>query len=222
MTLFFIILLCFFSNLYAIELQEDLDGNNSIENIVVTYGPSFGIKIGKKKAYAELSNRVHQVKIIDINDKDKYKEIQVTAYGNNAVLESIIFRYYKKKIINLGKFKGNIKITGNNFIYVKNNQGFWEQLDKYQYDETKKKYILVQQPFYYINKPVYAKESFFLHLEHKLGSKSVAKVEEQTDIDLIGAWIDKNNKIWYLLKCETGLIGWADENAVKKHVSKLY
>ena len=161
-------------------------------------------------------------KVIDINTRDKYKEIAVHTPGSSSDDEYVIYWYDGKKIIFMDRIARWPTFKGNGIVYLDNWVDFWSSRDKYILDDTNRRLIHIEQFAYYVGVTVKVKKGFVIYKEKDLINK-VALLSEGSEIMLI--LCDKTDKKYfdytYLIKSKSGLLGWSDFKQIRENTEGL-
>jgi hypothetical protein len=146
---------------------------------------------------------------VDIDTSDKYKEIAVHNPGPSEDDEYAIYWYDGKSIKAMGVLSRWPKLFGNGIVLVDDWMGFWSKKDKYVLNKKTRGLELIPQEFYYVGAEATVKEIFPIY-ETRDGSTIVANLAPKSKILILlcdcspGEYMDK----WYLIKSETGILGW--------------
>ncbi|MBN1572415.1 MAG: hypothetical protein JW984_04380 [Deltaproteobacteria bacterium] len=152
--------------------------------------------------------------VVDVKRYDPYKEIAVISYGEGYDYEYLLFRYDGSTIKEMGGFSGLPSYSGNGIVMVNIWMGFWSMKEKYLLDDSSGRLNHVSQELYYVGIEATVKESFPVYKTR--GEKNVVAETLPTSKILIIA-CDPSPKCedggdffcdWYLVKTNTGLIGW--------------
>ena len=193
----------------------DLNSDNKTEIVKVetTENPyEFRLIIEGQEILGNFENgETDGFKIIDINTADDYKEIAVHTFGSSSDDEYMIYWYNGKEIVFMDHLSRWPTFNGNGIVYVNNWVDFWSCRDKYVLDNTNRKLNHIEQFAYYVGITVKVKNAFTIYKEKYL-INNVALLSVGSDIVMI--LCDKNYKDYYdyryLIKSESGLLGWAD------------
>jgi hypothetical protein len=183
----------------------------------------FKLIVNDKQVMNKLSNgETEGFNIIDIDVSDKYKEIAVYTSGDSEDYEYILYWYNGEQISLIGNFLGQPVFNGNGIVYLDNWMGFWKSRDKLVIDKTTRKPQIINQFAYYVGVKAKVKNGFAIYQETALIHK-VAVLSENTGIELL--LCDKTSKDYftfkYLIKSESGLIGWANLKSILDNTEGL-
>ncbi len=217
----FTISICLASDFLKVA-KTDLNGDGKVEEISIsgiTEIGNFILKIDNVSIKGELGDEVDGFIIVDIDTKDQYKEIAVHTPGPSDDDEYLIYWYDGKSIKEMGKLMRWPKFPGNGIVLVDNWMGFWQKRDKYVLDNKTRTLYLVPQEFYYVGIEATVKESFPIY-KTRTGSEVVANLKPGSKIFILvcDTSPDDYDSHWYLIKSETGLVGWA---ALKSFTGKV-
>ena len=202
--------------------QADLDGDGRLDKISLSVYPDaentskFVLKINSviidglfdsiedsKYIQKELG-----MKIIDISKYDKFKEIVVFYDGGRYDLRK--YHLYSFDGHSIQKMLDPLpmlpKYKGNGIVLVDQWRNFWTKREKYVLNSKTGKLDIVPQELYYVGMEARVKVMFPIY-KTKSGSKIVANLKSKSTV-LILAY---NTNGWYLIKCESGLIGWTND-----------
>lgn len=206
-----------------VNMSADINGDGRKEAISATFDVSPGyddydvctVKINSsmyKVTGARLNTRIY---LVDINKKDKYKEIAVVDNGMSDDY-STTFLYYNKKVQKVGSVYGAIGYG----LFDRNGIGFngsgmvtgesrghllqtWFYSDYYKLNSS---HILQRQSqkYYKTLKPnvITAKKTITLYSDDK--KKIVAKLNKGDKVTFIGS----DEKQWCIVKMKSGKYGW--------------
>lgn len=192
-------------------VKVDLNGDGKVEEVSISIKDmEFLLKVDKASIKGELNGEVHGFAIVDIDTTDQYKEIAVHTPGDSDDDEYLIYWYDGKAIKEMGKLSRWPEIPGNGIVLVNDWMGFWQKRDKYVLDNKTRTLQLVPQELYYVGIEAAVKESFPIY-KTRTGSEIVANLKPDSKIFILvcdpsPADYDSH---WYLIKSETGLVGWA-------------
>ena len=113
-----------------------------------------------------------------------------------------------------------VTFSGHGFLYAEDWMGFWRQKDKYLLNETTMKLSQVEQPYYYVGVEAPVEASIPLYAM-KGGTTIVANLKPKSKVIVLlydPAPDDRKQKDndWYLIKTESGLVGWAREDKFRE------
>ena len=157
--------------------------------------------------------------IIDIDKSDPYKEVAVHSPGPSDDDEYNIFSYDGKEIYELGLIMRWPEFTGDGNIIVNDWQGFWSSVDKYTLDQKSHKLIRHPQDLYAIGYCLEVNKTFPIYC-HENRDMVLADLREGSIIKIVACDMNRGQnkdesdyqKYWYLIKSESGLLGWAKED----------
>jgi len=149
-------------------------------------------------------------RLIDIDKSDMFKEIAVHCPGLSDDDEYLIFWYDGTNIIKMAQLARWPTFPGNGIVYADNWEGFWTRRDKYELDKSVRIVNLIPQPAYYVGVKATVKTPFMIYREPELNHK-VALLGKDSEIELLlFSWGNEDyHDQLYLIKSQTGLLGWA-------------
>jgi hypothetical protein len=193
--------------------KADLDGDGAEEEIhfaalptgIVAYDLSIGgAKLGKRFEVVEDL----RFAIVDLDSTDKQREVLIKLEEANDLRDFILVRYFEKKVVELGRFGGQVpsepELSGNGFVVYGSWQGFYARTIKLALDAKKQKLQELVPELYAVELEVKVKESFPLYTTR--GKKEVlARVKVGTQVRILAH--DPAAKA-FLVRSSTGLLGW--------------
>lgn len=199
----------------------DLDGDGHKDVIVVNFEDAYGnyattctIKINNSVYRIDGDAIETNIHIVDINKKDKYKEIAIVDDGPSDDYQTT-FLYYNKKISRVGKISGalgyglfcnGIVIKGSGVV-IGESRGFLAQTwFYYDYYKLSSSHVLQRQPqkYYKSLRPniITAKKTITLYSDNK--KNIVARLKKGDKVTFIGS----DEKQWCIVKMNNGKYGW--------------
>ncbi len=203
---------------FLTEAQVDLNGDGKSEKISISEITELGgfvLKVDKISVRGKTSAEDEKVDgfiIVDIDTTDRYKEIAVHTPGPSDDDEYLIFWYDGKLIREMGRLSRWPDFPGNGIVLVKDWMGFWSKTDKYLLNKKTRTLQLVPQELYYVGIEARIKETFPIYKSRE-GSDIVANLKPGSKIFILVCDPSPQGLInfarwWYLIKSETGLVGW--------------
>jgi len=197
------------------ETKVDINGDGKLDEIsisVISESGDFVLKINEISIKDKVGEEeeVDGFIVVDIDTTDKYKEVAVHNPGPSSDDEYVIYYYDGKRIIEMGRIRRWPKFLGNGIILVDDWMGFWSKRDKYVLNNKTRKLDFIPQEFYYVGVEAKVKESFPIYRKRE-SSEIVANLKPDSKILIIlcDASPKDCESHYYLIKSETGLIGWA-------------
>jgi hypothetical protein len=140
------------------EFNADLNGDNKQDKITLYYNNN-GTNIVDINGFTYKFNtgddiaQIAEIKAIDINKNDKYKEIEISSTGSSDSLHSVALKYDGNKIIEIWNLDCvNVTYDGSGIIKVEEiSQIFytWDYIDTYKYNGAVIK--LIPPKYYTLN-----------------------------------------------------------------------
>ena len=209
------------------EEKVDINGDGKLDEIsisAISESGDFVLKINEISIKDKVGEEeeVDGFIVIDIDATDKYKEVAVHNPGPSSDDEYVIYYYDGKSIIEMGRIKRWPNFFGNGIILVDDWMGFWSKRDKYVLNNKTRKLDFVPQEFYYVGVEAKVKESFPIYRKRE-GSEIVANLKPDSKILIILCDVSSKDYEchYYLIKSETGLIGWAKLKSFQYKVEGL-
>ena len=206
--------------------KADLNGDGKDEQIRLDpKGRGFTLYINDVSIHGSIG--ADDIYIVDIDENDQYKEVAVHSYGPSDDDQYQYFWFDGKEIKDMGGFERWPKYTGYGIIYVREPVTFWERTKKYVLNKETRTLDFIPQEFYFVRnycpseKPDKSKvkKSFPIFFS-RTDDTIVANIKEGSMVSiLIGdTTAEKWEDAWYLIKSETGILGWAQEGTFWKKV----
>lgn len=150
-----------------------------------------------------IDGRINYISVVDINEKDKFKEIEIFSEGPSDDYISRYYHYEKGKIIFMGELSC-VRGTENGYIYTDDWKGSWSVIQKFYVDE-KFKIQEIKQPFYWVGLRVKAKEEFPIYFSPDNKSQIIEKVKKNEKVSIL---CEKEE--WLIVKTIRGIVGWVN------------
>jgi len=179
--------------------------------------------INDKFIQDKLDYSIDGFQIIDIDVNDKYLEVAVHTSGPSNDDEYLIYWYDGLNIIRIAYLERWPTFIGNGIVYVDDWEGFWTKRDKYVLNKAGRTLDYVPQFAYYIGIMIRVENSFSIYRDIDLKDQ-VALLSKYSDIELLlcktinGEWDD----YLYLIKSESGLLGWAKADVIFKNSTGIH
>lgn len=203
--------------------EADLNGDNKLDKISLSVkieSGEFILKINNASINGsfyniEFSDNLDKeigFNIVDIDKRDKYKEIEIFYNGYRYDLREFhIFTFDGNLIkIMLGPVCTCPAYSGYGIVLIDEWKDFWTKREKYVLNRKTRNLELVPQGLYYMGVEARVREMFPIY-RTRTGSDIVAKMRPSSKC-LILVYDPEG---WYLMKSVSGLVGWT------KDLSKL-
>jgi hypothetical protein len=210
---------------FVMAAKDDITGDGVKEDIsIVPDADSSGflLTVNSSKIKGKLSNGpVDGFQIVDVLADDGFKEIAVHTSGPSDDDQYIVYRFNGSTITQLAMFERWPKFLGNGIVYVDDWMGFWKKREKYQLDQAKNQILIVPQQYYFVGIDIKINKSFPIYKYYEKYNKTavakpvIANLKETTTATILlyaPLPTTKNGgetPEWYLIKSESGLLGWA-------------
>lgn len=202
-------------SIVKISFTEDVHGNKT---------GVYDITIDGKKIKDSTNSflNLFQLKIVDMDESDDYKELAIVAYYSEFS-EYNLYRFDGKKITGLGTITSLDEPVFNGDGTAKSREwmGFWSCNYEYVLNEKKMKYEPVYEDEYPVkfyegfSYDIIVKESFSTYEKRNKKSDVVTKFKPGDKIWILSAYIkvkcEGDNReacFWYLIKDKDGNEGW--------------
>ncbi len=172
-----------------------------------------GVSLSDIQMYKELA-----VSIVDVDTSDKLQQILVDGTSESGKKWFTIFIWDGKKVLQAMKVdtaspNGALKLIDSGQVIVEKPQSFWTErtiwkLSGYKFDE-------LSQPFFAIGKPAVVETPIVLVYNPDTTSP-VTGVGPGAVVEIV--LCTTGPKPWYLLKTDTGLMGWVDGREIGEAV----
>lgn len=203
----------------------DLNGDGKPDNIAIQINEETGayiLKVNSQSIKGSLEE-VDGFTVIDIDTSDRRKEIAVHTPGPSDDDVYVIYDYDGKNIKLIAKLSRWPTFTGHGIVYVDGWMGFWVIRHKYQFDAEKRRLSLVPQEFHYVGIEATVRRSFPILQTRNDASPVVARLKPNSKVSIL--LCDPSPKSygddWYLIKSNTGLLGWTREKGFPEKFKQL-
>lgn len=204
-------------------LKADLDGDGTPETVKLTTTrgandeQSFTLTVNVATVTRKLELEADvEMKIIDVDRSDKFKEVLIQGVGASDYSYTFVYHYDGKALIEILKAEGQggVEFSGNGIALQSDWMGFWTRKRKHQLDNTTQRFREVPQEIYYVGIEGKVKETFPVY-ERRGATTVVANTRAGSTMLVVACdpsphcTGDTNDAChWYLIKTETGLLGW--------------
>jgi hypothetical protein len=195
------------------KIQYDLNGDGKKD--VIQYrrtSDGFILSVNNKSVSSSYYNLADSFAIVDMDKKDKYKEIIISDYGPSDDSESAFYFYNGKDIIYMGTtgalFEGGLKIDGSGEFWAESRGQILQTwfFDKLYTLSKSHKITRVQVNMYKTQDfPVFLKHSLKLYTNQN-SRKQYFTLGEGETVKIIGTDDEK----WCLIQCPNGKKGYIE------------
>lgn len=201
-------------------IHADLNGDGRSETVSLSVSPagtfvltvndrSFSGEFHLEEDDVDLLDRQITLRVITIDQRDPCREIEFRYNGDRYDLqECLLFSYKDDALQRIHDFPINAQpvYAGGGIVLVEHWHEFWTKKDKYRIDRTTRMLKAVPQAFYYVGVEAGVLEMFPIYRGMD-PSDIVANLRPgSTCIILV-----YDPRGWYLIKSESGLVGWAKD-----------
>ena len=193
----------------------DLNGDGQPERITIEPDAKSGmflLKIGNQSIRGGTddseSEPAEGFEIVDIDNTDRFKEVVVHPPGACEMCGQQTYIYgFDKNIRKVGQLGKSVEFPGYGIVLENDWQGFWVSRTKYILDDKSGLLKPVPQPYYFVGLNATVKKSFPIYRNQKRSKEVVANLKQGSTFMVVAAEYKTEPK-WYLVKSETGLMGW--------------
>lgn len=203
----------------CLEKRVDITGDGKAEHIeLIPEEPEDPIEVesgkftlrvnGKAAIEDQVEPGIQGFYIADVDREDRSKEIVIYTVGLSDDFEHVLFWFDGKRLHKMGSLASHPQFPGNGIVYV---NVFPNGVIRHKYIVTTRRRLrLVPQEFYYVGAKGVVLESFKLY-RTRGAREAVANVRKGSEVlilltDMSGDWYGDS---WYLVCCESQLLGWA-------------
>lgn len=195
------------------EAEVDLDGDGILERVSIQDTDELGnftLRIDGLELRGNLGDTVNGFIIVDIDSSDSFKEVGIHTPGPSDDDKYLMIYYTGKEIKTLGLLTRWPSFQGNGIIYVDDWMGFWRKREKYVLNKKKRILERVPQELYYVGVEATVVKTFPIY-KSRDSSQIIANLKEGSKILIIACSPEGSDdmKHWYLIKSESGLLGYA-------------
>jgi hypothetical protein len=194
---------------------DDLNGDSQADNISLSsdlQANTFTLKINDASITEKLIEQGESPQgfyVVDLDKSDRFKEISVSLYGGCDPCGAEYVYSFDKGIKKVAELPPAPSYLGNGFVLTHTWSGFWTATTKYALDKKSGTLKEVPQSFYYLGLAATVKTTFPLYRGQRENTNEVvANLKPGSKILVLAAEYKKEPK-WYLVKSESGLLGWA-------------
>ncbi len=214
--------------------KVDLNGDGKID--IISISPKkhvrfaqYTLTVNGTTVPCMLSETVDGIRIIDIDKKDKYKEIEAYTYGPSDDFASRLFRWDGKRLIDMGDIPGWAKLLGSGRIAVQYWVGFAYKNEVYGVDaKTVKLRLIEAADLLEMGSKTTTSAKLTLYTSPKCVTP-IAEVASGKPVTLVAGKElpsktprkDYGDGYSILVKTKSGLLGWAPMVKVMKNVKSF-
>ena len=206
-------------------LSEDLNGDGKKETVSLKWkegDSNYVLKTGGSTVQGRGDEaRVEGVSVVDLNTSDKWKELVVHIELPWDEHRLDLYGFDGKDLKLLGSVPTLSQAHGNGIFLSDDWWGFWNRRDKYVLNREKWKIERIPQNVYYVGEEATVTTSFPLTFDRS-GKDVVANLATNSEILVLAADPAIPGKLpWFLVKSSTGLLGWAEGEALTQYTTGL-
>ncbi len=204
--------------------QVDLNGDGKVDEIslsAVSETGTFTLTINDVSVRGRFATEepADGFTMVDIDQSDPFREVAVHTPGPSDDDEYLIYGYDGTSIIEMGRLSRWPHFSGNGIVLVDTWMGFWKKREKYVLDRVSRKLLHVPQEFFYVGVTATVRKSF--PIVRARGSRDVVAHLKPGSTILLLLYDPSGGNERYLIKSETGLLGWATYETIHAHVEAL-
>ena len=204
--------------------QTDLDSDNKIDKISLTQNDDGTLTLTVNSINSNIEfeydfDEVNGFRIIDIDIKDNFKEIEVVASGPSGETFIKLYWFDGKNIRLMNTFKASLNINGNGIVYADSFDNFWTRRKKLILNKTTHKLLEIPQFAYYVGiKNIKVINYVSIYADEKLSIKTAILSKNSTiEILLCKKHPSDDHRDIYLIKSKSGLTGWIKYSELEKN-----
>mgnify|MGYP005857005725 CR=1 FL=1 len=208
---------------FSMSASADLDGDGKMEKItlqpIADDASRYRLSVDSASVEGKLGDEVDGLQVIDIDTRDRFREVAVHTEGSSSDDEYRIYGFDGSRLYEMGCLVRWPKFQGNGIVLVDDWRGFWSQRDKYVLTADRR-LGLVPQDMHAVSISARVEKSFPIY--RTPGSAAVvANLMAGSEIQLLVAKVEGASGRWYMVKSSTNLIGWAHEDTIFANLSGL-
>ena len=193
----------------------DLNGDGKKEQVTLSldkYKSDFILTVAKCKAKGRMEPSIDGFQLVDIDVKDKYKEIAVHTPGPSDDDAYWIYSYDGKSLKLMGKLETKLTFSGHGQISARDWVGFWNKTDTYKLDSKKRVLVRVPKELYQVNVAAVSTGTVSLNQSKDLRGKAMPCFKKGDKVT-ITSFYTRNNSISgnYYVKDAKGKGGWISD-----------
>ncbi len=226
-------------------LTVDLNGDGKPEIVRFECDDDgvYKLSVGSKEVRGELPAFGGSCKIqaIDLDRSDRFKELQLHTDGPSDDPADHLYRWDGQTLILMAELTGWLRVPGNGIVYTDAHRGFWTQTDKYVVNAKTHRLDTIRPEMYFMQSGVLEAEDeevpgpvrgtvsrgFPIYCERNR-TRPLATLAEGSRIQVLAfaptTGVFNNlyeQKGWYLVRSQTGLLGWAHADELIERVHDL-
>jgi len=200
--------------------RADLDGDKKAESLTfqtTNKEGGFTLKAGGFELKGQVGAPAKGFQVVDLDASDAQREVLVAGQGPNGRDVYALYRLERGGWKQLPLPECTPVIKGNGVLLSDCWMGFWERRETYTYDSRAGTFTHVPQEFYWVGKPYKVSSASPLHRSRE-DSQVVAHLKQGSTVTFVAFWAGAADSDWYLLRSETGIVGWARLSAIQEHL----
>lgn len=204
-------------------VRADVDGDGKAEPVTLKatgQEGDFTLKVGGQEVKGRVGTKAKGFRLVDLDASDKRQQVLVAGQGPNGGDVHVLYQLGPEGPRQLPLPECKPAVFGDGLLLTDCWMGFWERREKYTYDSQAGTFTHVPQQLYWVNKSYKVARSFPLYRGRE-GQEVVATVRQGSTLTFVAFWAGAQDSDWYLLRSESGLLGWARLSAIQEHLVGL-
>jgi hypothetical protein len=203
--------------------RADLDGDGKAEPLSfqsTNKEGGFALKAGGFELKGQVGTPAKGFRVVDLDASDTQREVLVAGHGPNGREVYALYRLEREGWKQLPLPECTPVIKGNGLLLCDSWMGFWERRETYTYDGRAGTFTHVPQDLYWVGKPYKVASTAPLHRSRE-DAQVVASLKPGSTVTFVAFWAGAGDSDWYLLRSETGVLGWARLSELQEHLVGL-